>query len=401
MSFLSELLKESASGGATTSNMGANTRNSLFGVNGNNEKGDVNVMIRRMGFVSVEDLLNKKTKKKKKLFSTLSEADNSAAAVKPFDYQETLAKLDQAVKTAGERKENVAVFGLEDDEGKIVKVYIDKDQADNFEEALGALLADNDTVFADEDEPKTETEIAEILYKLKDQFEIRDVVWGNIQGDEEEEFEVEGEGDLGAEEGMEGEMGEEGMEGEDGEMGEEGMEGEGMEGGDATEANATTALQSVIDMMRADSDARKAEALARQSEAEAVIAKNAALAAQAQVEKEEDLLDMQTAEKAAKAAKKEAEQLAKLSRYKKEVGDADAVLAPEDDEADFAAGAGADMEGGDEMPADDMDMGGADDFGMEGEENEEKVVMAREKPQREISKEQLAKLILKYAKSHG
>lgn len=394
MSFLSELLKESASGGATTSNMGANTRNSLFGVNGNNEKGDVNVMIRRMGFVSVEDLLNKKTKKKKKLFSTISEADNSAAAVKPFDYQETLAKLDQAVKTAGERKENVAVFGLEDDEGKIVKVYIDKDQADNFEEALGALLADNDTVFADEDEPKTETEIAEILYKLKDQFEIRDVVWGNIQGDEEEEFEVEGEGDLGDEEGMEGEMGdEEGMEGEMDD--EEGMEGE--MGADATEANATTALQSVIDMMRADSDARKAEALARQSEAEAVIAKNAALAAQAQVEKEEDLLDMQTAEKAEKAAKKEAEQLAKLARYKKEVGDADAVLAPEDDEADFAAG----MEGGDEMPADDMDMGGEDDFGMEGEENEEKVVMARETPQREISKEQLAKLILKYAKSHG
>jgi len=388
MSFLSELLKESASGGATTSNMGANTRNSLFGVNGNNEKGDVNVMIRRMGFVSVEDLLNKKTKKKKKLFSTISEADNSAAAVKPFDYQETLAKLDQAVKTAGERKENVAVFGLEDDEGKIVKVYIDKDQADNFEEALG------DTVFADEDEPKTETEIAEILYKLKDQFEIRDVVWGNIQGDEEEEFEVEGEGDLGDEEGMEGEMGdEEGMEGEMDD--EEGMEGE--MGADATEANATTALQSVIDMMRADSDARKAEALARQSEAEAVIAKNAALAAQAQVEKEEDLLDMQTAEKAEKAAKKEAEQLAKLARYKKEVGDADAVLAPEDDEADFAAG----MEGGDEMPADDMDMGGEDDFGMEGEENEEKVVMARETPQREISKEQLAKLILKYAKSHG
>jgi len=393
MSFLSELLKESASGGATTSNIGANTRNSLFGVNNNNEKGDVNVMIRRMGFVTVEDLL--KNKKKKKLFSTLKEADNSAAAVKPFDYQETLAKLDQAVKTAGERKENVAVFGLEDDEGKIVKVYIDKDQADNFEQALGALLADNDTVFADEDEPKTETEIAEILYKLKDQFDIRDVVWGNIQGDEEEEFEVEGEG-------MEGE----GMEGEDADMEGEGMEdeigeeGEGMEGGDATEENATTALQSVIDMMRADSDARKAEALARQSEAEAVIAKNAALAAQAQVEKEEDLLDMQSAEKAEKAAKKEAEQLAKLARYKKEVGDADAVLAPEDDEADFAAGMG-----GEEMPADDMDMdmdmGGEEDFGMEGEENEEKVVIAREAPQREISKEQLAKLILKYAKANG
>ena len=389
MSFLSELLKESASAGASSAGGVANNRGTLFG-GGKGKNGGTNIMLRRMGFVEVSELASlKKQKPVKKLFQTIKEADNSAAAVKPFDYQETLAKLDQAVKTAGERKDNVAVFGLEDDEGKIVKVYIDKDQADNFEEALRQLLADNDTTIADEDEPKTETEIAEILYKLKDQFDIRDVVWGTIHGDEEEEFDVEGEGELDAEgEGLEGD--EEGLEGED-ELGAEG----GEMGADPTEDNATSALQSVIQMMQADSDARKAEALARQSEAEAVIAKNAALAAQAQVEKEEDLLDMQTAEKAEKAAKKEAETLARLAKYKREVGDADVELDPSEDEDDFAAGAGAEEMG------DEMDMGGEEDFDFEGEENEEKIVVAKERPQREITKEQLAKLILKYARANG
>ena len=283
----------------------------------------------------------------------------------------TLSKLDQAVKTAGERKENIAVFGLEDDEGKIVKVYVDSEEAKNFEDALGQLLADNDTVFADDDEPKTEQEIAEILYKLKDQFNIRDVVWGNIDGDEEEEFEVDGEG-VDAEEDM-----------DDAET--EDMDAEeDMDDAETEDTeSATTALQSVIDMMRADSDARKAEAEARQSEAEATIAKNAAAAAQAQVEKEEDLLDMQAAEKAEKAAKKEAETLAKLAKYKKEVGDTvDSEVEPEDDMDDF-------------MP-DDSDVSDEDDFVLAGEENEETATKI-EKPQREVSKEQLAKLILRYA----
>ena len=385
MSLLSQLLKESASGGASSAGGVANNRGSLFG-GGKEANGGTTIMLRRMGFVEVGELPTK-PKAKKQLFKSLKEDDNSLASAKPFDYQETLAKLDQAVKSAGERKENIAVFGLEDDEGKIVKVYVDKEEASKFEDALAQLLADNDTVFADEDEPKTETEIAEILYKLKDDFNIRDVEWGTIQGDEEEEF------DVGGEEGLEGE-GEEGLEGE-GELGDEDLEGEDLEGeglegeGVADEENAMTALQSVIQMMQADSDARKAEALARQSEAEAVIAKNAAAAAQAQVDKQEDLLDMQTAEKAEKAARKEAETLAKLAKYKKEVGgEVELEVDPEDDADAFAAGAGAEDDGG-------------EDFDMEGEENEEKVVVAKPKPQREITKEQLAKLILKYAAANG
>jgi len=186
MSLLSELLKESASAGATSAGGVANDRGTLFG--GGN--GGSTIMLRRMGFVEVGDLPNKK--KKKQLFKSLREADSSAVAVKPFDYQDTLSKLDQAVKTASERKEDVAVFGLEDDEGKIVKVYVDKDQASKFEDALAIMLADNDTIFSDEDEPKTEQEIAEILYKLKDQFNIRDVEWGGID-------DVEIDGDDGAE----------------------------------------------------------------------------------------------------------------------------------------------------------------------------------------------------------
>jgi len=369
MSLLSELLKESASAGATSAGGVANDRGTLFG--GGN--GGSTIMLRRMGFVEVGDLPNKK--KKKQLFKSLREADSSAVAVKPFDYQDTLSKLDQAVKTASERKEDVAVFGLEDDEGKIVKVYVDKDQASKFEDALAIMLADNDTIFSDEDEPKNEQEIAEILYKLKDQFNIRDVEWGTIHGDEEEEEQVDVDSEEGADD-MESDLtdvdSEEGVD----ELGVDELGDEESEAPD--ESDAQTALQAVIAMMQSDSEARKAEADARKSEADAVIARNASAAAQAQVAKEEDLLDMKTHEKAQKDAKKEAETLAKLAKYKKEVeGGIDDVEIDGDDGAeDFS-----DIDAIDELPP---------------EENEE-VSSDKEEDQPEITKEQLAKLILKYA----
>lgn len=388
MSLLSQLLKESASAGATSAGGVANSRGTLFG--GGKQAGNHTTMLRRMGFVEVGELPSQRKKQantpKRKLFSGINEEVNTSGAnVSPFDYQDVLSKLDQAVKTAGERKENVAVFGLEDDEGKIVKVYVDKEEAQKFEDTLAVMLADNNTVFADEDEPKTGQEIAEILYKLKDQFNIRDIEWGTIEGDEEEETEV-GDGELG---GMEGEAdsgedaegldGEEGLEGEDGELDPLADDAAGDD-----EAVASSALQSVIDMMKADSSARQAEAEARKSEADAIIAKNANAAAQSKVAKEEDLLDMQTAEKAKKDAKKEAETLAKLAKYKKEVG---------------SAGDAVEIDGEDGAEDFDPDEDAADpdlDFDVEpNEENEEESA-----PEREMTKEQLAKLILKYAQAN-
>ena len=372
MSLLSELLKESATAGSTSSGGIANSRGTLFG----NDTSNNTTMLRRMGFVEVDELPNKKNKK---LFKSLREDSTpNTTVVKPYDYQDTLSKLDQAVKSAGEKKENIAVFGLEDDEGKVIKVYIDKDDANRFEETLAVMLADNDTIFNDEDEPKTEQEIAEILYKLKDSFNIRDVEWGTIHGDEEEE-----EADVQSDEDAEGE-------GEDA----EGEDAEGDSEPAEDETAATSALQSVIDMMKADSAARQADAEARKAEADAIIAKNASAAAQAKVAQEEDLLDMKAHEKAQRDAKREAETLAKLAKYKKEVA-ADKPE-PEIDGDDGSEDFDADDETNlDDDISDDDDL----DIDLNPEENEE-MSDEGEKEEKEITKEELANLLLQFAQQN-
>jgi len=375
MSLLSDLLKESAAGGSSSAGGIANNRGSLFG--GSGEAGGVGIM-RRMGYVNVDDLPSKRKKKPRKKFSAIKEAVAASAEVKPYDYQDTLAKLDQAVKTAAEgEKDNVAVFGLEDEEGKIVKVYVNKEEADNFEEALSVMLTDENAMFDGEDEPKTGQELAEIIYKLSDTFDIVDVEWGVVHGDEEEETDVdgidpEGEGTDGEDmEGMEGED----LEGEDLEGDMEGMESDG------TEEAAQSALQQVIATLQGEAEAKKAEADARRAEAEATIAKHASDAAQAKVSQEEQILDMEEHEKAKKDAKKEAETLAKLAKYKQEVK-SDGT---EDD--DF-------------LPADAVDStAGDEDFedleNMETFEDEEEVDTKDDA----VSKEDLARLILQFAQA--
>jgi len=320
MSLLSTLLKESMSGG-TSGGAIANSSGNLFG----GQNGGTMIM-RRMGYVPVNDLPSKKKKRRKICVS--EGLDNT---VKPYDYQETINKLDQAVKTAAENRDDVAVFGLEDDEGKIIKVFVNKDQADSFESALANMLADQDQMFVDDVEPKNATEIAEILFKLKSEFDIIDVEWGRIVGDEEEEEDTDVSSDEPSDlEGDDSTSSDEAGEGGD----ESGLEGEGLAGGDdvadESETEATSALQAVINMMQAEAKAKLADAEARKAEAEAAISAHAADAAKAKVSQEEDILAMKDHENAKKEAKKEAETLAKLAKYKKETSDDPDVGVPLD-----------------------------------------------------------------------
>ena len=206
-----------------------------------------------------------------------------------FDTDDVISKLKHAEK-ANIRDDNTVGFALEDDQGNIVKVYVRKDQANEFEEALQAALANE----LEDDENKKERpsskEISEVLYDLKDKFDIIDADFESIPEDEEEDQEAAG-GEEGAPEvpGLEG--GEEGGEGEG--------EGEGMEvppegelGGG--EEQAASALDKVIDMMKAQAEADKEEANARKEQAKAEQAKYAAQAASAKVKQEEEVLDMES-----------------------------------------------------------------------------------------------------------
>ena len=308
MSLLSDLLKESASAGSTAGGSIANSQTSLFG----GKNGGVMIM-RRMGYVPVGETPSKNKRKPFSTFTALREADGE---VKAYDYQSTLSKLDQAVKTANEERHDIAVFGVEDDEGKVIKVYVQKDQADDFEDALSAMLADGDDVFVDDIAPKDGQEIAEILFKLKDEFDIVDIEWGTIEGDEEEEdTELDLEGDA---DDLENLGGDDLEDGDDVEGGDE-LDDEAV--GAEDETVAMSALQAVIQMMQAEAQAKLADAEARKKEAEAAIAQSATQAATAKVKQEEEILAMEEKEKAEKEAKKEAETLAKLAKYRKETDD--------------------------------------------------------------------------------
>ncbi len=239
-----------------------------------------------------------------------------------FDSSDVLSKIDAAQKREFMNDDTTA-FGLEDDQGNLVKVFVKNDQAEDFENQLAAMLAGQQD---DETDQANAKEIAEIIHELKDKFDIVDVEWPGIEGDEEEEQEVvagaEGGAGLesgaggagGAEGGAGGELDLEGGEGgDDLSLGDEGLDGE--EDMTAGEDDAKSALQAVIDVMKADAEAKMADAQAREAEARAKEAEYSGQAAGAKARSQEQVYDMEAAEKEEKGRNKDSEQQAKLARF--------------------------------------------------------------------------------------
>jgi len=237
-----------------------------------------------------------------------------------FDPADVISKLKDAEKQV-DNEDDTVPFGMEDEEGNVVKVYVRAEQADEFESALASMLAGEEDD-EDDDDKANSAEIAEVLFKLKDNFDIVDVEWPQIEGDEEEEAtQPPAGGGMGGGE-MGGEMPPEGGDELGGEMGD-------LEGGDElgdidgedemdmeAEGGAESTLQQVIDMMKSDAEARKAESEARAKEAEARTAEAQANSASAKVKQEEQVLDMEAHEKEQKAQKDETDKLARMAKWK-------------------------------------------------------------------------------------
>ena len=354
MSLLKELIKESAAGGAAGG--GATGAGNVAG--GMFAGGFVKPKSKRRRKLNNSyrfDPSKIKTPKSNFHWRILGEMMDPIAAGQgeesTFDPADVLSKLKDAEKRV-DAEDDTVPFGLEDDEGNLVKVYVRAEQADEFESALGSMLAGTDDEYDDDDESDA-VEIAEVLFQLKDKFDIVDVEWPHIEGDEEQEEAAppaggeEGELDLegGAEGGAEGEGGgeldleggAEGGEGEDeldleGGEGEDEMDLEG-EGDMEAEGGAESTLQQVIDMMKADAEARKAESEARAKEAEARAAEAHAGAASAKVQQEEQVLDMEAYNKQKKDEKDETDRLAKMAKWKHDqAADAESMMAQEEDE---------------------------------------------------------------------
>lgn len=270
-------------------------------------------------FTKIATEKKKKRKTVKETFDMIREFSNNSGD-ENFDDTEVVSKLKSLErKSMGDSRGSVS-FGLEDSNGGLVRVSVQADQAEEFERALQAFLADEN-----EDQSP---EIAEILFKMRNQYNILDVQWPEVEEDQEETQLAQPEGDdqLPA----------------DDQQGTDGMQDVG---GD-DDSDVKSLLGQVIDMMKADADARKADAVARQKEAEMKSAECTNATASAKVKREEELLDMDTYYKDKKTAERESKQLAKLAQWKQEVGsedqldnnDIDFGPTPGDTEANINAG---------------------------------------------------------------
>jgi hypothetical protein len=249
-------------------------------------------------------------------FQKLSENDPTSTGTNSFDTTNVIAKLKSLEGKEKTDAKDTTTFGLEDDNGGLVRVTIKNDQAADFEKALQAYMSD---VEDDEEIP----EIAEMLFDLKDRFDIVDVVWPDVVEDEEQEQGLNGQpADGGADGGVDlGLGGAEGGEGAEGGL-EGGADLENLGGAEGGEDAGSTKdlLTQVIDMMKADAEARKAEARAKEAEAKGREAEAMTHQANSKVKQEEQMLDMDSYYKSQKDESKEAKRLAQLARWKHEMG---------------------------------------------------------------------------------
>lgn len=273
------------------------------------------------------------------------------------DLSSIISKLKGMENNIRGDHDNTVTYGVEDDEGNIMKVTVKKDQAKDFEHRLGVELAEIEE-YKMSGFSKEGISMAELLYNLKQNFNIVDVEFPKIpedvvynadkasigpdsnelSGNDEidtgesvgDEFDAEGNipdgdvtvgGDMGAGgDNLGGDLGGEGGEGDelgdlDNELNTDDESVEDFEE-DTGEVSAESLLKSLLSTMKADAEAKKAEAEAEAEKARAQQAEYSYKASQAAVAQQEELLQMETELDAQKEREKEAKKLADLAKYR-------------------------------------------------------------------------------------
>lgn len=224
-----------------------------------------------------------------------------------------------------QRKEQIqdttTAFAFEDDEGHLVKVYVPKEKAEDFKEALGAML--------DEAE-REDLEIAEVIYKLHQQFDIVNVEWceGAIPEDEEV-------ADPNAPVQNNNDAEQKGMPQSDPEApvdaaaqgtpdevsADVGAEDPAMSADMSMddvndEVGKVELLDKVLSLLQSKTDAERAKAEAEKAKADVEASKVAAQAAAHYASSQEEIMDMENYNKRQQEDKREATLQSKLIRYR-------------------------------------------------------------------------------------
>lgn len=262
-----------------------------------------------------------------------------------FNLDSVLAQLSNYENSQATPETDVVTYGVEDDKGNLMKVTILNTQADDFEAYISAYLSELKN-FENSGVDLEDISLAELLYKLKDLFDVRDVEFPNIPSDvvynadeasdsveEVQNAEFGSESDFGGPDEGEDAFGDDEFGGqEQGEFGDDLGAGDEFGGGgldefdddesvedfDDTKDESTTAslLSNIIDMLKSQAEEQTARYEMEAERARADQAEHSARAAEATLANKEEVIAMQAEKNAQKQAEKEAKKQADLATYR-------------------------------------------------------------------------------------
>ena len=260
------------------------------------------------------------------------------------------SKMSGIENSSRRDEDNSVTYGVEDDDGNLMKITVRKDQGEDFEVALAQELGEVESYkMTGRGGHGRDVSMAEVLFNLKQKFDIIDVEFPEIPKDKvynadkvsdpsdlETDFDAEGDDtlddttpmDMDAEGGDTPDLGIEGGEeggdtdldfdpdAEDAEDAEDDMDADiGAELGDE-EPDEESILKQIVKMMSADAEAKKAQHEAEAEKFRAMQAEYAMKAAKQEMYKQEDLLKMEEEKEQQKKREDEAKKLADLARYR-------------------------------------------------------------------------------------
>lgn len=235
-------------------------------------------------------------------------------------------------------------YGVEDDEGNLMKITVKKDQGEDFEVALAQELGEVEAYkMTGRGGYGRDVSMAEVLFSLKQKFDIIDVEFPEIprdkvynadkasdpsdlgteftDGDDEFDSELPGEDSDPEQQDQLGDLEDEGEGDED--TTEDDLDfdddldsdlGEDLASDD--ESDEESILKQIVKMMSADAEAKKAQHEAEAEKYRAMQAEYTMKAAKQEMFKQEDLLRMEEEQEQQKQKEAEAKKLADLARYR-------------------------------------------------------------------------------------
>lgn len=283
-----------------------------------------------------------KLKKKKSLKGFIADKAKKILRIsEAFDLNDVFSKLKSANMNS---TENTVSYGIEDDDGNTMRVTVRADQAADFEKRISEELAEivnlNKSGMSQFKETKKDVSMAELLYRLKDEFDILDVAFPTIPTDGiynadkvsyntpdsvDNAMKIAGpdDGDTQGLEDVEAPTDTQDDQADD--LGSENMGDEDLEDFDDistdledvdTGSNEKDMMSKILDMLKADAEAKIAQANAEAEKAKALQAEYTARATNATVQQQEELMRMEAQMQAQKDREKEAKKIADLAKFR-------------------------------------------------------------------------------------